>query len=103
MILSKFFQKILACILPLHSCIQYLFYSIIQKKSCFDRIESPIFDHDLTNDLTDLVKIKGALVSPNDKNLKKSMILPLVTWKNRETSDEVKKYQYCDIRSLDQF
>ena len=58
----------------------------------------------LTNGSTILVKINGALVSPNGKTLKtENLILPLITLKKtRETSDKVRKYQYGDIRQLDQ-
>ena len=58
----------------------------------------------LTNGSTILVKINGVLVSPNGKTLKtENLILPLITLKKtRETSDKVRKYQYGDIRQLDQ-
>lgn len=49
------------------------------------------------------MKIKDALVSPNSKTVKtKNLILPLITRENRETSDEVQKYQHGDDRSVDQ-
>ena len=58
----------------------------------------------LTNGSTILVKINGVLVSANGKTLKtENLILPLITLKKtRETSDKVRKYQYGDIRQLDQ-
>ena len=57
----------------------------------------------MTNGLTTLVKLKGTLGSPNGKTVEmKNLILSLIPRKNRETSDEVRKYQYGDNRSLHQ-
>ena len=100
--IKRDFVKVSSKNSDLHFASSYL-YSIPIPPSRRKAILTELNLQYLTNDLTDLVKIKGALVSQNGKNLKKSLILPLVTRKNRETSDEVKKYQYCDIRSLDQF